>query len=106
MRKRKPKPAAAEKRAATTPGMVEIFNWPDGGGPRFETPCLGTIRNCEPTDFGWRGIMPDGRVAEFRSQSPGERAMMPDHHILSRRDDGEVIGAYLIERADRSREPC
>ena len=44
MRKRKPKPAAAEKRAATTPGMVEIFNWPDGGGPRAFVSCLQRLR--------------------------------------------------------------
>ena len=42
--------------------------------------------------------MPDGRVAEFRSQRSGERAIMPDHHVISRGSNGEAIGAYLIER--------
>ena len=70
----KPKRVVAERRAATPPDTMEVFKCPDGGGPRFVVPLLGTIRNCEPTDFGWRGVMPDGVTVEVRPQRPGSRA--------------------------------
>jgi hypothetical protein len=38
---------------------------------RIDVPILGVIRNCEPTDFGWRGLMPDGSVLEVRIAAGG-----------------------------------
>lgn len=47
--------------------MLDVIG-PDGEPwYRIDIPILGTIRDCEPTDFGWRGIMPNGGVMESRS---------------------------------------
>jgi hypothetical protein len=60
------------------------------------------IRDCEPTDFGWRGRMPDGSVLEMRSAHPGVHAEIPEHH-LQYFLNGELVGAYLIECRRRKR---
>jgi hypothetical protein len=77
--------------------MLDVIG-PDGDiWYRIDVPILGTIRECEPTDFGWRGIMPNGSVMETRSAHPGVRAQIPEHH-LRWISHGKCIGAYLIER--------
>jgi hypothetical protein len=51
--------------------MLDVIG-PDGDiWYRIDAPILGTIRDCEPTDFGWRGLMPNGSVLEMRSAHPG-----------------------------------
>jgi hypothetical protein len=72
---------------------------------RIDVPILGVIRNCEPTDFGWRGLMPDGSVLEVRSAHPGVHAEIPDDH-LRWFSNSELVGAYLIERRRRKRARC
>jgi hypothetical protein len=75
--------------------MLDVIG-PDGDiWYRIDVPILGTIRDCESTEFGWRGIMPNDNV--LRSAHPGVHAPIPHHHLRWRRD-GELIGAYLIER--------
>jgi hypothetical protein len=69
---------------------------------RIDTPILGTIRDAEPTDYGWMGRMPDGSVLEARSADPGVHAEIPDDH-LQWFSNGELVGAYLIERKRRKR---
>jgi hypothetical protein len=69
---------------------------------RIDIPILGTIRDCESTDWGWRGIMPDGGALEVRSDHPGVHAQIPDHH-LRWISHGECVGAYLIQRRRRKR---
>jgi hypothetical protein len=82
--------------------MLDVIG-PDGEiWYRIDIPILGTIRDCAPTDYGWTGIMPDGSVLAARSAHPGVHAQIPDHHLRWRRD-GELIGAYLIERRRRKR---
>ena len=34
---------------------------------RIDAPILGIIRECEPTDFGWRGILPNRGLLAMRS---------------------------------------
>jgi hypothetical protein len=70
---------------------------------RIDVPILGTIVNCERTDDGWRGILPNGGAIEVRSDYPGARAQIPDHHLQVRSCNGDLIGAYLIERRRRRR---
>jgi hypothetical protein len=94
---RRPKPAA-EKCAVATPETVEIDSL-------FVMPCLGVIRNCELTDFGWRGIAPDGAVIEIRPRHSGSRIDIPDHHFLSVRD-GKISGVFLVEKAGAPRKAC
>jgi hypothetical protein len=80
--------------------MLDVIG-PDGDiWYRIDIPILGTIRDCAPTDYGWTGIMPDGGALEVRSAHPGV-AQIPDHH-LRWVADGELVGAYLIERRRRS----
>jgi hypothetical protein len=31
---------------------------------------LGTVRECEPTGTGWRGILQDGRLLNVRARDP------------------------------------
>jgi hypothetical protein len=79
MRKRKPK---SKPDAATPPGMVRLNDWSDGS-PGDVVPCLGIIRDCQVTDFGWRGIAPDGLTVNVRPFSPGSRAEIPEHHLVA-----------------------
>jgi hypothetical protein len=73
--------------------MLEVTG-PDGElWYKIDIPILGTIRDCEPTDFGWRGIMPDDSVLEVRSAHPGVQARIPDHHLRWRSRDGPLVGA-------------
>jgi hypothetical protein len=82
--------------------MIDVIG-PDGDiWYRIDTPILGTIRECEPTDFGWRGTMPDGSAIAVRSDYPGVRAEIPDDHLRCI-SNGELVGAYLIERRRRKR---
>jgi hypothetical protein len=82
--------------------MLDVIG-PDGDiWYRIDIPILGTIRECEVTEFGWRGIMPNDSVLEVRSAHPGVHAQIPEHHLRWRRD-GELIGAYLIEHRRRKR---
>jgi hypothetical protein len=83
---------------------------------RIDTPILGTIRDAEPTDYGWTGILPNGSMLEMRSADPGVHAEIPDGDMWGRApdgrllpcleersSDGQLIGAYLIERRRRKR---
>jgi len=83
---------------------------------KIDAPILGTIRECEQTDFGWRGILPSGGLLEMRSDTPGVCAEIPDGGVWGRTadgrllpclkeysSDGQLIGAYLIERRRRKR---
>jgi hypothetical protein len=82
--------------------MLDVIG-PDGDiWYRIDTPILGTIRDCESTDWGWRGRLPNDSVLEVRSAHPGVRAQIPEHH-LRWISNGELIGAYLIERRRRQR---
>jgi hypothetical protein len=69
---------------------------------KIDAPILGVIRDAEPTDYGWTGIMPNGGAIEGRSDHPGVHAQIPDHHLRWRRD-GELVGVYLIEHRRRKR---
>jgi hypothetical protein len=69
---------------------------------RIDVPILGTIRDAELTAYGWRGIMPNDSVLEVRSAHSGVHAEIPEHH-LRWISNGELIGAYLIERRRRKR---
>jgi hypothetical protein len=86
---------------------------------RIDTPILGTIRDAEPTPFGWTGVLPNGGAIEVRSDYPGVRAAIPngdtwgraaDGRLLpclleERASDGRLIGAYLIECKRRKKKP-
>ena len=52
---------------------------------RIDIPILGIIREVEPTEFGWTGIMPNGSVLEMRSAHPGVHARIPDGDAPDRR---------------------
>jgi hypothetical protein len=73
-------------------------NWSDGE-TWFEAPLLGMISGCEPTDYGWCGVMPDGGIIEMRGRLG--KPSIPAHHILAVAH-GRVTGAYLIKRKRRS----
>jgi hypothetical protein len=82
--------------------MLEVKG-PDGEPwYKIDIPILGVIHDCERTGFGWRGLMPDGSVLEARSAHPGVHAEIPDDH-LQWFSNGELMGAYLIERRRRKR---
>jgi hypothetical protein len=82
--------------------MLDVIG-PDGDiWYRIDTPILGTIRKCEPTEYGWCGILPNDSVLEVRSAHPGVHAQIPEHH-LRWVSNGELMGAYLIERRRRQR---
>jgi hypothetical protein len=82
--------------------MLDVIG-PDGDiWYRIDVPILGTICDCEPTEFGWRGIMPNDSVLEVRSDHPGVHAQIPEHH-LRWFSNSELMGAYLIERRRRKR---
>jgi hypothetical protein len=82
--------------------MLDVIG-PDGEiWYRIDVPILGTIRDCEPTGYGWHGRLPNDSVLEVRSAHPGVRAEVPEHH-LRWVANGELIGAYLIERRRRKR---
>jgi hypothetical protein len=86
---------------------------------RIDVPVLGTIRNCEVTEFGWRGVLPNGGAIEVRSDCPGVHAEIPDGDtwgraadgrlfpclLEERASDGRLIGAYLIECKRRKKKP-
>jgi hypothetical protein len=59
----------------------------------------GTIRDCEATDHGWRGRMPDGTMLEVKPRDPDTRAEIPEEVYCFQ--NGEFTGAYLIERRRR-----
>jgi hypothetical protein len=70
--------------------MLEI-KWDDG--EVWLEPPLGEIAGCEPTDYGWCGVMPDGSVIQMRAERPACLSRIsPEHHILMTRN-GEVVGA-------------
>jgi hypothetical protein len=77
--------------------MTEMLDikW-DDGEVWFQTPILGEISGCEPTDYGWCGVMPDGSVLQMRAERPAccSKPNIPQHHILVTRN-GELGGAYL-----------
>ena len=94
--------AECEKRVTTTTPETVQLTWSDGE-PRGEPmPCLGVIRDCEETDFGWRGMMPNGTLRRGPRVAVGFRknaeATIPPSPMQFFRD-GKRIGAYLIERA-------
>jgi hypothetical protein len=76
--------------------MTEMIKckWSDGE-IWFEAPLLGTISECVPTDYGWRGVMPDGGVIQLRGRMG--KPNIPQHHLLAV-ENGQVTGAYLIRR--------
>jgi hypothetical protein len=80
--------------------MLDVIG-PDGDiWYRIDVPILGTIRECEQTEFGWHGRLPNDSVLEVRSAHPGVHAQIPEHH-LRWISHGELVGAYLIERRRR-----
>jgi hypothetical protein len=83
---------------------IKAFEFPDGSF-LFETPILGAIRDCEITDDGWRGVMPDGSRIEMRDPDPSRKVKLPKHHILAQSGKGlaTVFGAYLIKKRRRRR---
>lgn len=74
----------------------------DNGDVFQRWPLLGTIKNCALTDFGWRGIMPDGQVIEVRAQNPEFPITHVPEHIVYRRND-KLLGAYLTECKPRQK---
>ena len=52
------------------PEMLEL-KFPSGD-VWLRTPIIGTIIDCEPTDSGWRGVLPDG-VFSSPGPAPGRR---------------------------------
>jgi hypothetical protein len=96
--------------------MLDVIG-PDGEiWYRIDVPILGTIRECEPTDYGWRGIMPNGSVMETRSDpswrpcrntraSPAMDLAWQVHRRLSDRAPPAQTSAARVEvKADRSTE--
>jgi hypothetical protein len=71
--------------------MIDVIGSDGDIWYRIDAPILGTIRDCHQTKLGWRGIMPDGRVTEFRSDYPGVRAKIPDGGAWGRAPDGRLL---------------
>jgi hypothetical protein len=79
--------------------MVRVFETPSGS--YSEVPFLGWISRCEPTDYGWCGVMPDGVTLQVRAREPNlPKPELPKHHILAN-EGGRITGAYLIKRRRR-----
>ena len=57
--------------------MIEIIGPDNGVWDRVDMSILGAIRGACPTESGWRGVMPDGRVVDVRSSRPGVHADAP-----------------------------
>ena len=90
--------------------MLEVIGSDGDVWYRVDAPILGTIRECQSVDYGWRGTLPNGRTLEVRSAHPDVHADMPADGWLKVRFpenrlypfmwdvfEGRLLGVYLIE---------
>jgi hypothetical protein len=71
-----------------------------------EQPVLGTIKQCQRTQTGWRGVMEDGTVMDTKASILPVRKVK---YVVSLGDEKNnnrpVLGVYLLKWRQKGGEP-